>query len=46
VGDTIESVAEFSTRPAEGVNELDGASDIDLAVVVRALRVGPGGASG
>ena len=46
VGDTVKSVAEFSTGPAEGVNELDGASDVDLAVVVRSLRVGPGGAGG
>ena len=46
VRDTVDGVAELAVIPADGVNELEGASDVDLAVVVGALGVGPGGAGG
>jgi len=43
---TVDGVAELAVIPAHGVNELEGASDVDLAVVVGALGVGPCGAGG
>jgi len=43
---TVDGIAELVVTPTDGVNELEGASDVDLAVVVGALEVGPGGAGG
>ncbi|WVZ98980.1 hypothetical protein U9M48_044347 [Paspalum notatum var. saurae] len=44
VGDAVEAVAELALDVAPGDHELDGSGDVDPAVVVGPLRVGPRGA--
>jgi hypothetical protein len=44
VGDVVEDVAELAVDVAAGDHDLDGAGDVDLAVVVGALRAGARGA--
>ena len=46
VWNTIDGVAKLAVILADGVNELEGASDVDLAIVVEALGVWPGSAGG
>lgn len=42
VRDGVERKAKLSVNGGGGAGELDGPGDVDLSVVVRALRVGPG----
>jgi hypothetical protein len=40
MGDAVEAIAELAVDVDAGDHDLDGAGDVDLAVVVGALRVG------
>lgn len=46
VRDAVEPVTKLTAVPADGVNELNGAGDVDLSIVVRALWVRPGSTGG
>ena len=42
MGDSVDGIAKLAVHLAGGVDELDGAGDVNLTIVVRALRIRPG----